>query len=93
VDKQRLTQVERAMKELGMQMIAAYSQQHGAVRRGVSGRGRAACPRNRAAPGSPRLTRRTASCSTITFENSMRSSRGQRGGARHGLPALQSNGF
>ncbi len=54
VDKHRLTQVGRAMKELGIQMIAAYSPQARAGRNGILGRGKGGCRRNSAWRGSPR---------------------------------------
>ena len=46
VDKHRLTQVGRAMKELGVQMIAAYSPQARGRVSAVSEPGKGACRRN-----------------------------------------------
>ena len=55
VDKHRLTQVGRAMKELGIQMIAAYSPQaRGPVGTEFWDLAGAACRRNCGWPGSPR---------------------------------------
>src|SRR3954469_19814276 len=46
VDKGRLTQVGRALKELGVQMIPAYSPQAEDARSGISGPGKVACHKN-----------------------------------------------
>jgi hypothetical protein len=53
VDKHRLTQVGRAMKEFGVQMIAAYSPQARGRSERSFGPGKVGCRRNSAWRGSP----------------------------------------
>ena len=53
VDKDNPTQVGRALAQLGIELIAAYSPRPGAARSACSGPCRSACPRSCASPGSP----------------------------------------
>jgi transposase len=72
VDKSRLTQVGRALKELGVQMIPAYSPQA----RGRSERSfGTACRRSYGWPASPRSRGPIASCASTTSPSSTTSSR------------------
>ncbi len=75
VDKHRLTQVGRVMKELGVQMIPAYSPKHAGVRNGTSGRGKGACRKSFGWPESARSKRRIAFCASTTSTSSTASLR------------------
>jgi transposase len=75
LDKNRLTQVGRAMKELGVQMIAAYSPQARGRSEGASARGRGGCRRSCGWPGSPVWKRQTDFSANGTLPSSMPGSR------------------
>src|SRR5690348_7561392 len=84
VDKHRLTQVGRAMKELGVQMIAAYSPQARVGRSGASGRGKGAYRRSCDWQGSPEWKTPIAFSGSGTSRSSTASSpRQRRRKARH----------
>ncbi len=89
VDKHRLTQVGRAMKELGVQMIAAYSPQAGGGRSAVSERGRGGCRRSCVGRESRRWMGPMPFCGNGISGNSMQSSlwRRKRKAPRFGAPA------
>ena len=74
VDKSRLTQVGRALKELGVQMIPAYSPQARGRSERSFGTWQARLPRC-GWLRSPRWKRPTASCANATSPNSTTSSR------------------
>jgi hypothetical protein len=67
VDLQRLTQVGRALKELGIQMIRLIHRRRGAGASGGSAPGKDACRRSCAWLGSRTWKKRTASCGSDTF--------------------------
>ena len=74
VDKDRLTQVGRAMKELGVKMIAAYSPQARGRSERSFGTWQGRFRRNCGWLGSARWRPPTAICGRTTSRNSMRSS-------------------
>jgi hypothetical protein len=82
VDKHRLTQVGRAMKELGVQMIAAYSPQ-------ARGPGRVVCPRSSGWRGSPLWRAPMPFCGSGTSRSLTASSKWprRRKARRFGAPA------
>jgi transposase len=71
VDPHRLTQVGRALRELGVQMIPAYSPQARDVASAASEPGRDGCRRSCDCTGSRRWTRPTAFCGHTTSGSSM----------------------
>jgi hypothetical protein len=75
VDKSLLTQVGPVLKELGVQMIPAYSPQARGPSDAVSAPGRVAGRKNFAWPASPQSNKPTASCASITSPSLTRSSR------------------
>ena len=70
IDPQRLTQVGRALQELGIQMIPAYSPQAADVRNEISALGRGGFRRNCACAGSPRWKTPTSFYATNTSPSS-----------------------
>ncbi len=86
VDKHRLTQVGRAMKELGVQMIPAYSPQARGRASAVSEPGKGGCRRSCGWPGS-RNWKRPTSFYASGISRSSTKVQGGREGERHGIPA------
>jgi transposase len=75
VDKTRLTQVGRALKELGIQMIPAYSPQARGAWSAIMEPGKDGCRRSCGWQQSPRWKRRTASWESATLPSSTESSK------------------
>jgi len=62
VDRQRMTQIGRAMRELDIETIPAYSPQARGVASGTLAPGKAACRKSCACAASPPWRKPTASC-------------------------------
>ena len=75
IDPHRLTQVGRALRELGVQMIPAYSPQ--VVRSATSRPGKDACRRNCGCAESALWRRPIASCASTTSASSIDASKSQ----------------
>jgi transposase len=75
VDKSRLTQVGRALKELGVQMIPAYSPQARGRSERSFGTWQSRLPQSCGWPASLGWMRPTASCANATLQSSIGSSR------------------
>jgi len=74
VDQERLTQVGRALKELGIQMIPTYSlQTRGRAERRLAP-GKDGCHKSCAWRGSPGWKKPTGFCASVTFRRSSASS-------------------
>src|SRR6516164_6994496 len=70
VDQERLTQVGRALKELGIQMIPTYSlQTRGRAERRLAP-GKDGCHKSCAWRGSPGWKKPTGFCASVTFRRS-----------------------
>jgi hypothetical protein len=88
VDKVNLTQFGRAMKQLGIEMIPAYSPEARGREARPSARTRHGCRRNRPWPGAPTWRRPMPISGTATCRRSMRSLPAPVPGRRLGLRAV-----
>ena len=75
VDPHRLTQVGRALRDLGVQMIPAYSPQARGRWNATSEPGRDGCRRSSGCTGSAPLRKPTAFCASTTWPSSTAASR------------------
>src|SRR5271165_2728086 len=71
VDPHRLTQVGRALRELGVQISRPTRRRRGGVASAASGPGRGGCRRSCGCTGSARWKRRTCFCGNITSASSI----------------------